>query len=240
MFRIVFVLDLYNHNAVHAKGGDRKKYLPVHENSLICTTSDPLEIVNAIKPREIYMADLNRLQGIGDSNVNNDIFYSLSGLTQTMLDPGISDFCDIQDFIPLCDHPILGTETTSLEMIKKAAKMYPSTLNVSIDKKDGRILTTDSTMPEDPLEIIRILNGLNINDIIFLDLDMVGTSGGFDEPLLRDMVSASRHNILLGGGVKDLDDIDMLNNIGVKGALVATALHNGSIPATMLSGSIDQ
>ncbi len=237
MFRIVFVLDLYNHNAVHAKGGDRMKYLPVHKNSLICTTSDPVEIVNSIRPGELYMADLNRLQVIGDLDTNNDIFRAVSGLTRTMLDPGISGLCDIKEFIPLCNHPILGTETTSLEMIKEASHMYPSILNVSIDKKDGRILTNDPAMPEDPLEIIRILNDLDINDIIFLDLDMVGTSGGFDESLLRDMVSASRHNILLGGGVKDLDDINTLKDIGVKGALVATALHNGSIPSSMISRS---
>lgn len=54
-----------------------------------------------------------------------------------------------------------------------------------------------------------------------------------DSQFLSNIVSISHHHVLLGGGVKDIADIEKLESIGVKGALVATALHNGSIPLHM-------
>ena len=55
MFRIIFVLDLYNINVVHAQGGDRKNYRPVHLTSHICTTSEPIKLIEEINPKEVYL-----------------------------------------------------------------------------------------------------------------------------------------------------------------------------------------
>ncbi|WP_135610075.1 HisA/HisF-related TIM barrel protein [Methanococcoides sp. AM1] len=234
MFRIVFVFDVYNHNAVHAQGGDRRRYRPVHESSMLCTTSDPVEIVRSLRPAEVYIADLNRLQGQGAPDINFDVIRAVSDQTNVMLDAGISSFEDIMSVIDLADHPVLGTETASLDTISKVASQYPSRVNVSIDKKDGVILSSDPSMPKDPLEIVEMVNGLDINDVIFLDMDMVGTSAGFDAQFLSLIADVCEHDVLLGGGVRGLEDIEQLEDIGIKGALVATALHNGSIPVTML------
>ncbi|WP_135606605.1 HisA/HisF-related TIM barrel protein [Methanococcoides sp. NM1] len=234
MFRIVFVFDVYNHNAVHAQGGDRRMYRPVHESSLICTTSDPVEIVRSLRPAEVYIADLNRLQGQGVPDINFDVIRGVSDQTNVMLDAGISSFEDIMSVMDLADHLVMGTETASLDTISKVASQYPSRVNVSIDKKDGVILSSDPSMPRDPLEIVEVLNGLDINDVIFLDMDMVGTSAGFDAQFLSQIADVCEHDVLLGGGVRGLEDIDQLEDIGIKGVLVATALHNGSIPVTML------
>ncbi|KGK98442.1 phosphoribosylformimino-5-aminoimidazole carboxamide ribotide isomerase [Methanococcoides methylutens] len=234
MFRIVFVFDVYNHNAVHAQGGDRRRYRPVHESSTLCTTSDPVEIVRSLRPEEVYIADLNRLQGQGAPDINFDVIRAVSDQTNVMLDAGVSSFEDIMSVIDLADHPVLGTETASLDTISKVASQYPSRVNVSIDKKDGVILSSDPSMPKDPLEIVEMLNGLDINDVIFLDMDMVGTSAGFDAQFLSLIADVCEHDVLLGGGVRGLEDIGQLEDIGIKGALVATALHNGSIPVTML------
>lgn len=234
MFRTVFVFDVYNRNAVHAQGGDRQKYRPVHEISNVCTTSDPVGIVRELRPAEVYIADLNRLQGQGEPNINFDVIRGVSELSQTMLDPGIGSFEDVAGVLGLAEHLVLGTETASLDCITKIAAAYPSQVNVSIDKKNGNILSSDPSMPKDPFEIVKILNGLEINDIIFLDMDMVGTSAGFDAQFLSLIADVSDHDVLLGGGVRDVEDIRQLEAIGIKGALVATGLHNGSIPVTMV------
>ena len=89
-------------------------------------------------------------------------------------------------------------------------------------------------MPDDPFKIVEILNDCDLADIIILDLDRVGTTSGVDSQFLSNIVSISDHNVLLGGGVRNVEDIEILEGIGVKGALVATALHNGSIPLEMV------
>ena len=70
MFRVVFVMDIFNRSVVLAKGGIREKYRPVSDSSIICNSSDPLNIVDLLRPREVYIADLNRLQGKGPNEMN--------------------------------------------------------------------------------------------------------------------------------------------------------------------------
>jgi uncharacterized protein related to proFAR isomerase len=49
MFRVVFVMDIFNRSVVLAKGGIREKYLPVSDSSIICTNSNPLNLVELLK-----------------------------------------------------------------------------------------------------------------------------------------------------------------------------------------------
>ncbi|TFH42564.1 MAG: phosphoribosylformimino-5-aminoimidazole carboxamide ribotide isomerase, partial [ANME-2 cluster archaeon] len=49
-----------------------------------------------------------------------------------------------------------------------------------------------------------------------------------------EVVDHSNHNIILGGGIRNLKDISLLKDIGLEGALVATSVHNGSIPVDMI------
>jgi len=234
MFRIVFVLDIYNHTVVHAQGGNRQNYQPIHKSSVLCNTSKPIEVINAINPKEVYIADLNMLQGIGEHDTNFDEIHAVSKQVKTMLDPAISSLSDVGEALSLAGDVIIGTETASLDTISNAASEFPRRVNVSIDIKNGRILTCDPDMPDDPLEVIGMLNDMDIRDIIILDMDRVGTSSGVDAQFLSTIAASSNHDVLLGGGVKDMSDIESLKDIGLKGALVATALHNGKIPLALI------
>ncbi|WP_321430318.1 HisA/HisF-related TIM barrel protein [uncultured Methanolobus sp.] len=234
MFRIIFVLDIFNKTVVHAQGGDRSEYKPIHFSSHICNTSDATQIVGTVKPAEVYIADLNLLENIGKREKNFDIIQAVAESAKVMLDPGVTSVSETEDVMDIVQTVILGTETASLETIKEASRLYPGRVSVSIDKKHGKILTNDPTMPDEPLKIVELLNDYELADIIILDLDRVGTSSGVDSQFLSKIVSISRHNVLLGGGVSNMEDIKTLEDIGIKGALVATALHNGSIPLEMV------
>jgi len=229
MFRIIFVLDLLNGNAVHAIRGERSKYLPVQ--SKVCNSSNPLDIVSALKPKEVYIADLDRLQHLGD---NFEIIEGISAKTKTMADIGAESMNDVKECAGIADTVILGTETASLELIQEAAKRFPGGIYVSIDIKNGEVLTKDKNMMIKPGELVEVLNGWDIRDIIILELGRVGTGTGVDTGFLQDMVGSSDHDVLLGGGVRDMNDIDALKETGVSGALVATAVHNGRIPVQLL------
>jgi phosphoribosylformimino-5-aminoimidazole carboxamide ribotide isomerase len=230
MFRIIFVIDILNGNAVHAVKGERSNYMPLRE-SKICSSSDPLEIIREVMPKEVYIADLNRLQQTGN---NFDLIRKISRMKKTMADIGAKNMDDIIHGMELADTLIVGTETASMEVIKNAAALLPGKINVSIDIKDGRVLTNDPNVSKEPLAVVKSLNEINIRDIIILNLKKVGTSEGIDVDFLRDIISISKHNVLVGGGIRDMEDIIALEEIGVSGALVATALHNGSIPVDII------
>ncbi len=230
MFRIIFAIDIFNRTVVHAQGGNRSEYKPVHFSSHICNTSDAVKIVDTVKPAEVYIADLNLLEDIGKREKNFDIIQAVSEKTKVMLDPGITSVSDTEDVMEIVGSIVLGTETASLDIIEQVSSLYPGRVNVSIDKKEGKILTNDPSIPDDPFKIMEMLNDYELEDIIILDLDRVGTTSGVNSQFLSKIVSISQHNVLLGGGVRNEEDIEALERIGIKGALVATALHNGSIP----------
>ncbi len=229
MFRIVFVMDIRNGEAVHAVRGEREKYKPVR--SRICGSSVPMDIISKLMPREVYIADLDRLQHLGD---NFEIIKRISAKTKTMVDTAAENMNDVEKCLGIADTAILGTETASLELIKEAVGRFPGKINVSIDMKNGRVLTRDRKMKMEPEKLVKMLDKYDIKDIIVLELSKVGTGAGIDVEFLGRIVQLSSHNILAGGGIRDMDDIRDLEKIGVSGALVATAAHSGKIPVEAL------
>jgi phosphoribosylformimino-5-aminoimidazole carboxamide ribotide isomerase len=230
MFRIIFVLDILKGTVVHAVRGERSKYRPV-AGSQVCDSSVPLDIISALSPREVYIADLDRLQHQGD---NFELIEKISGKTRTMADIGAQNLNDVEKCAKIADTVILGTETASFDLIEKAAVRFPGRINVSIDMKNCKVLAKDRNMDVEPAELVKRLNDHKIRDIIVLELTRVGTGAGIDESFLKDIVAVSSHNVLVGGGIKDMNDIEALERMGISGALVATAVHSGKIPANLI------
>lgn len=234
MFRVVFVMDIFNRTVVLAKGGIREHYCPVSDSSKVCSRSDPLEIVDALRPLEIYIADLNVLQGKSSPEINADMEKAVSLHAETMLDLGVSAPEEAKRALELASTVIIGTETGNLETVQKVAFENPGRVSVSIDIKHGKVLKQDQRTPENPFEIVKLLNEFPLKDLIFLDLDRVGTASGFDPELLRELAVHSRHSVLLGGGVRDMEHLFTLKKIGIGGALIATAIHSGAVPPELL------
>jgi phosphoribosylformimino-5-aminoimidazole carboxamide ribotide isomerase len=233
-------MDIFNRSVVLAKGGIRENYLPVSDSSIICNSSDPLDIVEFLRPKEVYIADLNILQGKGSRETNTEIMREINLKAETMLDLGISSMAEVNKALSIVETAIIGTETGPFSVIKEAAFGSPERISVSIDLKHGRVLKKDPELPKNLFEIVKILNTLPLKDIIFLDLDRVGTASGFDSILLQKMVKYSRHSILLGGGVKDLEDLFTLEKLGIRGALVATAIHSGLVSTDVLRSGLNR
>ena len=230
LFRTIFVLDLLNGSVVHAVRGERARYQPV-KGSVVCGSSAPVDIISAVMPGEAYIADLDHLQHTGN---NFELVKRISAMTRTMVDIGPENTDDVEKCARIADTVIIGTETASFDLITCAVERFPGRINISIDMKNGMVLTKDRKLGTTPVELVRKLNGYDIKDIIILDLSKVGTSAGIDVAMLKTIAAASNHNILAGGGIRDMDDIRALSKIGVSGALVATAVHNGKIPVELI------
>ena len=229
MFRIVFVLDILNGSAVHAVRGERAKYKPV--KSRVCDSSNPLDIISSLKPGEVYIADLDRLQHFGD---NFELIRKISSKVKTMVDAGAETMSDVEKCLEIANTSILGTETASLALIESASRRFPGRINVSIDIKNGKVLTKDRRMTVEPIELVKLLNEYDIKDLIILNLDKVGTGAGVDVDFLRNIAGLSKHSVLLGGGIRDMNDINALEEAGLSGVLIATAVHNGKIPVEII------
>ena len=222
--RCIFVLDIFNGAVVHAVRGERSLYEPIDRYSRIVSSSDPFGVLKEIRPKEVYVADLNLLTGSGD---NLAAIADISRTAKTMADIGIT-LADDMDYLPKGITPVLGTETASMNLIDEA--VLQRDIVVSIDMNRRKVITRDPELMLAPLEVIRRLNGIPIDGVILLELDRVGTSLGLDTDFLEKAVSVSDHPLILGGGVKGVEDLQTLEDLGFRGALVATAVHNGKIP----------
>ncbi len=227
--RCIFVVDIFNGTVVHAVRGEREHYEPIDRYSKVVSTSDPEEVVRAVGPKEVYIADLNQIMGRGE---NLDAIGAISRLARTIADIGVSSLSDL-DYLPERVTPVLGTETASLELMEEATLQRE--IIVSVDMKNRKVLSRDMELAAvSPWEVLRRLNGFPLAGVILLELDRVGTSSGLDSEFLEKAVSISDHGLILGGGVKDVKDLQELERLGFRGALVATAVHNGRIPREIL------
>ena len=223
--RCIFVLDILNGAVVHAVRGERNRYEPIASYSKIISSSEPRDILHELRPQEVYIADLNQLIGQGE---NLAIIKEISDLAKTMADTGISKADDL-DCLPASVCPILGTETAPFQLMEELAPQR--NIIVSLDMKNRKVLAREALLAnETPLQALQRLNHLPLNGVILLELNRVGTSSGLDKAFLEKALDISRHPLILGGGVKDEEDLRALDEIGFSGALVATAVHNGSVP----------
>ena len=242
MFRLIFVLDLLDGVVVHAKRGEREKYEPIHRFSSVVETSDPLRVLEAVRPAEIYLADLNRLTGTGGSNKEAvSEIRAKNNEARLMLDCGVRGVVELREVAEagLADTIVLGTETASLSLLEAASNVFCScstsaSASVSLDLFNKKVLARDESLRVEPLGLLEKLNAFSVEEIIVLELDRVGTKRGIDFDFLARCVECSEHSILCGGGVRGCEDLSRLEAVGVKGALVATAVHDRAIPLDLL------
>jgi phosphoribosylformimino-5-aminoimidazole carboxamide ribotide isomerase len=223
--KCIFVFDILNGAVVHALRGERSRYKPVAEFSQVIESSDPLLIMDELRPVQVYVADLDMIMGRGN---NMELIQEISKRAKTMADTGASRSSDL-DLLPPSVIPVLGTETASISLIEEVSGQRRTIASLDMSKR--RVLSRDKAMADrSPLEVLEELNHIDLEGVIIMELDRIGTCAGLDGEFLEKARARSRHPLILGGGVKDEMDLEALEKVGFSGALVATAVHNGMIP----------
>ena len=231
MFRLVLALDLLGGVVVHARRGEREKYRPLGNTFTQFSSSGLEEIVKYYNLGEAYVADLDRITGAGE---NLEHVKKITETCSVMLDFGIGSETGIDLLSEINLVPVLGSETCPYESMKGAVELRDC--SSSIDVKDGGVLTADDGRG-DIREWTALLNDLSLREVLLLDLRRVGADEGPDLELVETVMSVTEHNLLVGGGVRGVEDLNLLEDAGVAGAIVATAVHRGVIPAEMLAKS---
>jgi len=233
-FRIIPVIDILNSQAVHAIKGEREKYKLL--KSVLINGSNPTRIALKLKNEylfnELYIADLDAiLQSKPNIAILSKIIH-ISGV-EIMIDPGIKTKEEVEKYFKLnLKSLILGLETLrDINVIKESIKLFDTNkVVVSVDMYNGIIKTNIKEFKnQDILEIVRKLEDLGVFNIILLDLFKVGQKLGGISPLYLEIRKQFNGEILVGGGIKDIQDIKEYKSNNFSGVLIGTALHDGSI-----------
>jgi phosphoribosylformimino-5-aminoimidazole carboxamide ribotide isomerase len=189
-------------------------------------TSKPLDIVAALLEyypfQYLYIADLNAIQKLGD--INNSNFNVIQTIIQKFphlkvwIDAGISNKSELSNWSRLNSNVILGSENFSnLESFLAVKKQLNAQHVLSLD-----------FMPhgyQGPIELLDSTHSWP-KDVIIMSLTNVGANQGVNSELLEKFKQyTANFNLYAAGGVRGIDDLNVLKRLGVHGALIATALH---------------
>ena len=217
------MIDLLNGAVVHAKKGERQHYQPIQ--SKLTASSEPIQVVEALLSvypfAQLYIADLNAIQ---KSDVHYPTNYKqIEEIQQAFpqlklwLDVGISQPSDILIWQGLDARMVIGSENI--------ADM--ATYNLLKTSIHSPILSLDF-MPNGYQGAPSLLNQTEYwpQEVIVMSLADVGAGSGPNITRLNSIKNkAAETHIIAAGGIRDKTDLNNLKQMGIEGALVATALH---------------
>jgi phosphoribosylformimino-5-aminoimidazole carboxamide ribotide isomerase len=231
--RIIPVIDILNGVAVHAVRGRRKEYQPL--KSVLCDCSDPLAAALAFRQSgfsELYVADLDAILGQGD---NLKFLREIAEKTGSMLmvDAGVDTFEKARRLLQnRVAKIIIGTETLpNLHFVQDAIRCFGSEkIVVSLDLMNKRVLSkSENAKSMSAPALAAELQKMGVDELVVLDLARVGSGEGIDNVVLKEILKGLKVKALVGGGIRNIEDMKKLKKLGIDGVLLATALHSGKI-----------
>jgi phosphoribosylformimino-5-aminoimidazole carboxamide ribotide isomerase len=227
--RILPVLDVKGGLTVRGSAGRREHYKPL--NSPLAHSADPLDVAQGFRSHlgldEIYLADLDAIAGQYPST---HLYTSLRRRgSQLWVDAGIRRVQDAHALIEVgVEKVIAGLETLeSVKLLEALCRKYgPSRIVFSLDLMPERLIDETS---RDRIVADAVRSG--VRSLIVLNLSRVGLAQGTGtEELCRNLAASYPEvEILAGGGIRSLEDLQNLQRDGVRGALIASAFHDGKI-----------
>lgn len=228
-FEVIPVIDLMGGLVVRAQRGDRDHYQPIQ--SSLCTGSDPLQVASAlleIHPfRTLYIADLDAIRQRGHHLQTVARLRSAWPQLEIWLDAGFTRVDDCKPWQALGVTCVVGSESQpdTAGTTRLLAHLGQDAV-LSLDSLGGQfrgpppLLNNPALWPE---------------RIVIMNLARVGSYDGPDFEFLRNLPAGKK--IFAAGGVRHADDLRTLASMGIQGALIASALHDGHITASDLEPS---
>jgi phosphoribosylformimino-5-aminoimidazole carboxamide ribotide isomerase len=226
---VIPVIDLKDGVVVHARMGMRSAYAPIE--SSLSPTSRPNNVARGLLSifpfTKFYVADLDAIENKGD---NNAALRQLSLEFPDIVfwvDAGIADAYDAERWLEAgLGHLVLGSETQrDSELIRFLCRNNRTIL--SLDFRGDTFLGPTALLNE--AEIWPI-------NVIVMTLARVGSASGPDMSRLTTIKSrVVGHQVYAAGGVRDANDLALLAQAGIAGALVATSLHNGKLTGAQIA-----
>jgi phosphoribosylformimino-5-aminoimidazole carboxamide ribotide isomerase len=235
MMQIIPVIDLLNGVVVHAKRGDRSAYAPIQ--SALTDSCQPHDISQALLElypfNTLYIADIDAITSAGN---NADVIETLASAHPNItfwVDNGVCNVNARILYAPQANiRAVLGSENiVNLQDYRAISYAINSRHVLSLDKLDN----TQLGAPE--------LHNTGLYwpiDVICMTLNDVGSHAGPDVARMQalqqlNLARKKPANLFAAGGVRNTADLLALKQLGVTGALVASALHNKEITAQQLS-----
>lgn len=231
---LVPVVDLMRGRVVRAVRGHRDAYQPIV--STLCAGSDPVVVSRALcehcAAARLYVADLDALTGgAPQADVLRSLLTALPDI-ELWLDAGFADAAAADSLLESIGKParrivpVFASESLASVQALQACFAPPRAGILSLDRRDGKRL--------DPVGCWDLPQYWP-QQVIVMTLERVGADCGPDLATLRETAARAPGRRLIGaGGVRNPADLDQARAAGAYAWLVASALHDGRLPAVRI------
>lgn len=123
---------------------------------------------------------------------------------------------------------ILGTiAMEDEELLKKVISIYGSKIAVGIDCKDGKVYGRGwlAASELEYIEFAEKMENIGVKNIIVTDISKDGTLEGPNVEMLKKLKETVSIDITASGGIKDIENIKELKDIGLYGAITGKAIY---------------
>ncbi len=228
---VIPVIDLMHGQVVRAQRGQRASYRPIV--SALCADAEPAAVARALvahcAARQLYVADLDALQGrAAQAGALRSILQALPHV-ELWLDAGFADAAAAAALHARLGSDaarvvsVFGSESLRSRQAFEACIASSPDAVLSLDRRDGQRLDAAGCWE---------LPALWPRRVIVMTLERVGAEAGPDLATLRSVQSRAPGASLIGaGGIRDAADLECARAAGAAAWLVASALHDGRLPA---------
>ncbi len=223
--KLIPVIDLKDGVVVHAKYGQRDHYAPIQ--SVLSKHPDIDSVLNgllALHPFDtLYIADLNAITKTGNNTeIIHHILKEFPKVT-FWIDAG---YIEPQAF-PRNYIPVLGSEYINKNSASYLAQFHHQCI-LSLDYGAHGEMLGETVLWQE--------SNYWPNDVILMTLARVGSAQGVASKELQYFSEAYPHRqFIAAGGVRNMNDIAVLEKYNVKAILLASAFHLGAISAEDLN-----
>jgi phosphoribosylformimino-5-aminoimidazole carboxamide ribotide isomerase len=227
---IIPVIDLLRGQVVRAVRGERSRYQPIR--SQLCDSSDPLENTRALLGlypfKKVYIADLDAIQGTGDNLDQVANLHEHFPDVDVWLDAAIrhpEQLLAVRNRGLGC---VVGSEQLEslLQYEQLAAIQSESAMILSLDFNASGFMGPQELLHNPDLWPSRL---------ICMTLSRVGSYLGPDLETLSTLTKKiGQRQLYAAGGIRDINDLQTAKQLGVKGVLLASSLHDNRISATQI------
>jgi len=183
----------------------------------------------------IHMVDLDGAKAA--KPVNTEIFVNAAKTVNIPIElgGGIRDMETVDYYIQNgISRVILGSAALrDPEFVKKAVAKYGEKIAVGIDAKNGFVSADGwlNTSEVGYIEFALLMEKCGVRNIIFTDISRDGTLSGPALGMLGELKNALGSDMLLtaSGGIKSIEDIRELKELGVYGAICGKSLYSGTL-----------
>jgi phosphoribosylformimino-5-aminoimidazole carboxamide ribotide isomerase len=181
----------------------------------------------------IHLVDLDAATGRGSNRETVKAILDARGPTQVQCGGGVRNLDAITELFDAgASEVVLGTRAIEdRPWLDDVVLRYPNRIIVAADTK-GRQLVTRGWSETTELTIVEFmeeLGSLPLAAILVTAVDREGRMEGPDLDLMEEMILRSTVPLQASGGVRSIDDLHALDELGVSAAIVGMALYTGAM-----------